>query len=126
MLRDLVFGGTYGLIRHTLASVDSRARGEDSCKNLLNRPTFIQNLIAASLGTIISSPWNYVRNVHYGTPSGVKPDSTLAIWQELLDKAAQEKSLLRRLKLLQVQLRVGWGTARRLRNGGQLIRICVR
>ena len=68
-----------------------------------------------------------MRNVHYGTPSGVKPDSTLAIWQELLDKAAQEKSLLRRLEAIAsaVKGRMGYCSCR-LRNGGQLIRICVR
>jgi hypothetical protein len=111
VLRDLVFGGTYGLLRHTLASVNVEARDEDG-QSVLHRPTFVQNLIAASMGTVLSSPWNYVRNIHYGTPSGVRPDTTLSIWQGLLDRAAEEKSLFRRLKLLQVQLRVGWGTAR--------------
>ena len=121
VLRDLVFGGTYGLLRHTLASMDREPdpgrevveEGEGGqSHNVLKRPTFLQNLIAASLGTVVSSPWNYVRNLHYGTPSGVTPDSTLEIWQRLWDRAAQEKSLLRQLRLLQVQLRVGWGTAR--------------
>jgi hypothetical protein len=111
VLRDLVFGGTYGLLRHTLASVNVEARDEDG-QSVLHRPTFVQNLIAASMGTVLSSPWNYVRNIHYGTPSGVRPDTTLSIWQGLLHRAAEEKSLFRRLKLLQVQLRVGWGTAR--------------
>ena len=111
VLRDLVFGGTYGLLRHTLASVNVEALDEDG-QSVLHRPTFVQNLIAASMGTVLSSPWNYVRNIHYGTPSGVRPDTTLSIWQGLLDRAAEEKSLFRRLKLLQVQLRVGWGTAR--------------
>ena len=115
VLRDLVFGGTYGLLRHTLSSMDgdeAERSADENGHTILKRPTFLQNLIAASFGTVVSSPWNYVRNIHYGTPSGVKPASSMNIWIGLWERAAQEKNILQRLRLLQVQLRVGWGTAR--------------
>ena len=72
----------------------------------------MQNIVAACMATVLSSPWNYVRNIHYGTPSGTKPQTFLAIWQELSRKAGTQKSALDKIFFLQTQLRVGWGTAR--------------
>ncbi len=76
------------------------------------KPTFGMNLIAASIATIISAPWNYVRNVHYSTPIGEKPVGTLTILRQLWCQAMQEKTIIGKMFHLQRQLRIGWGTAR--------------
>lgn len=133
VLRDLVFGGTYGLLRHELhalskkqqyavsnaSQTESTASGRTGGGSLQatssffrEKPTFMQNIVAACMATVLSSPWNYVRNIHYGTPSGTKPQTFLAIWQELSRKAGTQKSALDKIFFLQTQLRVGWGTAR--------------
>ncbi len=70
------------------------------------------NLIAASVATVLSAPWNYVRNVHYGTPMNEKPKSGYLIIRQLWEQAIQEKTFVSRMYHLQRQLRVGWGTAR--------------
>ena len=131
VLRDLVFGGTYGLLRHELhamskrhvvdaaprsENVDSGGVGNGSVRPtspfFFEKPTFMENILAACMATVLSSPWNYVRNIHYGTPSGKKPRTTLAIWQALVHKTSSQQGMLSKVSFLQTQLRVGWGTAR--------------
>ena len=129
VLRDLVFGGTYGLLRHELHAISKQRQievaktknGDDQTSStsiqatssfFVEKPSFMENIIAACMATVLSSPWNYVRNIHYGTPSGTKPMAAWAIWQELLRKAGNQRGALDKLFFLQTQLRVGWGTAR--------------
>lgn len=131
VLRDLVFGGTYGLLRHELHALSKQraqmkaprieetgGRGpsgsslQATSSYFLEKPSFLENIIAACMATVVSSPWNYVRNIHYGTPSGTKPKAAVAIWQELFRKAGSQSGALEKVFFLQTQLRVGWGTAR--------------
>jgi hypothetical protein len=64
------------------------------------------------LATILSSPLNYVRNVHYATEPSVKSKSTQRILKELWIESTKEGSIVRRMRFLQTKLRIGWGTAR--------------
>eukprot|EP00605_Chrysophyceae_sp_TOSAG23-4_P000844 GSChrysophyteH1.ASY1.ANO1.935.1 assembled CDS len=98
--RDLVFGGVYGVLRHEMPIM------------VLSKPSFISNLIAAMVATVLSSPWNYIRNVHYATPYGQAPELPFAIISKLWKSARKQRPLLQQIFHLQTQLRVGWGTAR--------------
>jgi hypothetical protein len=98
--RDTTFGGCFAVMRHGLL------RRDDTMNKLL------VNGIAGFVATLLSSPLNYVRNMHYATPPSVKHRPALVILAELWAKTLLEKSFLGRLKFLQQQLRVGWGTAR--------------
>jgi hypothetical protein len=81
-------------------------------REVLQKPSFAVNLIAATVATVASSPWNYVRNIHYATRMGHKPESAWSIMSNLWALAMKEKTILGRVIHLQTQLRVGWGTAR--------------
>jgi hypothetical protein len=109
--RDLVFGGVYALMRHELLT---SAKNDEDRKNNKKKtpPGFLVNLISACIATVASSPWNYVRNVHYATEKGQSPLPSWAIVRGLWDDAMREGSLFERVRFLQTRLRIGWGTVR--------------
>lgn len=122
MTRDLLFGGTYAVLRHlsynrsTLANPSSQ--GNPIPTSRLNE--LYINLFAASAATIVSSPHNYVRNIHYSSDPNVHAGSASFILRELLKDMMQHayplKSrsdlLIYRARFLQERLRLGWGTLR--------------
>eukprot|EP01031_Cornospumella_fuschlensis_P030607 gene30607-36983_t len=112
--RDLVFGGCFATMRHELLPAirrkyDYRNKHDEVEKEKAN---FVINLLSATTATLLSSPINYVRNMHYATPPDTKPASTVLILRELFSNAAQESTALLRLHYIQSRLRLGWGTAR--------------
>ncbi len=115
--RDLVFGAFYGVLRHELPyilrSTEEQQKFEQDGRLFATaKPSFAENLVAAMVATVLSSPWNYVRNVHYATPYGRAPESARKILGGLWSKAKLQPTLFAKLVHLQTQLRVGWGTAR--------------
>lgn len=106
--RDLVFGGVFALLRHEILPL---FRPEKK-RRLKQKTGFVENLIAGMAATILSSPLNYVRNVHYATSPSDEPKTTLRILKELLEEARREPDRVTRLLFLQHRLRIGWGTAR--------------
>jgi len=129
--RDLVFGGVYAFMRHEfLPAAQNSDRGGSSegdgdkggapngrgmSRIAAPGPGFFVNLVAACSATIISSPWNYVRNVHYATQRGAPPMSAAAIlrdlWAEsLLEREKGGGAVFSQLRFLQTKLRIGWGT----------------
>eukprot|EP00981_Chlorochromonas_danica_P012960 scaffold5626_cov258-Ochromonas_danica.AAC.1 len=114
--RDLIFGGSFAFLRHEVLPMirEWRQQGEgiDSLNWEPKRASFTTNLIAATVATILSSPVNYVRNVHYATPPDSAPQSTWRILTDLLGEAKQESTLWKRWRYIQQRLRLGWGTAR--------------
>lgn len=73
---------------------------------------FIVNVISATVATILSSPHNYVRVVHYATAPDEVPKGTVEILRGLLREVAHKPTLYKKLHHLQNRLRIGWGTAR--------------
>jgi Mitochondrial carrier protein len=87
------------------------------CRNSSNsqngpQQTFLTDLLSGLIATTLSSPLNYVRNIHYSLPPDVKPASTFTVLGELWMKASEEQTSLGRLSHIQSRLRLGWGTAR--------------
>jgi hypothetical protein len=78
--------------------------------NTMNK--FFVNGVSGFVATLLSSPLNYVRNMHYATPPSVKHQPGLVILADLWSTMLLEKSFWARVLYLQQQLRVGWGTAR--------------
>lgn len=103
--RDIVFGAFYAILRHELTAEHSKFKS-------LELNSFVANVIAASTATLVSSPFNYVRNMHYATPAGRKHASSTEVLRDLWLTAMKEENLYKRLKYLQHRLRIGWGTAR--------------
>ena len=96
----------------TRAFARSFSRWSDSHVGTID---FVSSLIAGALGTIASSPFNFVRNIKYGWPAKETPPSATIIlgqlWTEAGKKAREEGSR-QSLSYLQERLRIGWGTAR--------------
>jgi hypothetical protein len=120
ILRDLIFGGTFAATRHkpqrasgsSIADAGENTSGNHNPKKLAHTKKFIVNICAGSLATLLSSPLNYVRVIHYATPPDVPPQRALTILKALLASASAEPTLLKRFLYVQGRLRVGWGTAR--------------
>lgn len=109
--RDTVFGGCFGFLQHLLQSSlatrfkqtpELQGSNKDGFK-------FIASMISGAVATIVSSPFNYVRNMQYATPPGQLPPSTMACLGELY---AEARSHPRRFKFVQERFRIGWGTFR--------------
>lgn len=82
-MRDMVFGCVYEVLRHKIT--------KDATGN--NPPTdiiiFTANLMAASAGTLITSPLNYARNLQYATHPSEPTPTMLNIWKKLKNEAKQ-------------------------------------
>lgn len=105
MLRDMVFGSTYEVLRNLLYP------GTREDKN-----SFLEsaaNMASAGVATVTSGPFNYARTIQYATPPARKPPS---IWRSLAEAWRQSRQhsgiAFGRLRFFQQQFRVGWGTAR--------------
>jgi hypothetical protein len=129
--RDLVFGAVYAVLRHSGRLHDKLNR--DGTVNSLSK--FWHNMVAAFAATIVSSPLNYVRNIHYAMPPDQYAGSSLQILRELwhdtnvikvplnpvprptafnfrVVSVVLQSPILYRLIFLQRRLRIGWGTTR--------------
>jgi hypothetical protein len=107
--RDLTFGMCFSFLRH---------RGESG---------LAENIGAASVATVISSPLNYVRMRQYSAPGG--PPSAVAILRELGRQASAIPTIPERLAFMATACNMGWGA---LRVGlgigitGELYDVCTR
>eukprot|EP01035_Chromulina_nebulosa_P017486 gene17486-23039_t len=108
--RDIIFGGTFALMRHELRLTSPNSTSHTKSKTKVY--PFILDLISASTATLLSSPFNYVRNMHYATPLNEKPLSIKNHLFKLIKEAKLQKTTFAKVKFLQQRLRIGWGTAR--------------
>jgi hypothetical protein len=100
--RDVVFGGTYTWLRLQIPVW---------C-NLPAHQHWIGNFVAAAMATVMSGPFNYVRNIQFATRSHEKAASTMDILRDLAQQTGAQNGATEKLQLLQNRLRIGWGTAR--------------
>jgi Mitochondrial carrier protein len=100
--RDVVFGGCYTYMRLELQY------------SFPSSQPWQTNMIAAGVATALSGPFNYVRNIQYGTKSNARAPSTYAVLVDLARETctAPRTRMLDRLVFLCTKLRVGWGTVR--------------
>ena len=109
LIRDVIFGGIYGILRYSLHPYveheDCRAAG--ACK-------YVINMFSGCCATVISSPFNYVRNMQYSYVPGPKNSklTSRTILYTLYQDACKQEVLIDKCIYVQRQFRVGWGTAR--------------
>jgi hypothetical protein len=115
LYRDLLFGGVYGYLRFALAaSAATRVRTESDIGPLslvTSSQRYVINMFSACTATFLSSPLNYVRNMQYAAPPGLRPRAgplLLELWAE----AQRQGGVHGTASFLQRRLRLGWGTAR--------------
>lgn len=108
--RDTVFGGIFSCLRNGVVTKNIQSMsGVDS--NLSGVVTVVSNIVSGCAATIVSSPLNYVRNVHYATPPDRKVASGITILKSLWHDS-KNFGLFGRVRYLQSRLLIGWGTAR--------------
>ena len=67
------------------------------------------DITGGALGTIVSGPVNYTRNVILATPPDQRPPSMVQTWLALFREARQSTTPVR---FLERRLLIGWGTVR--------------
>jgi len=102
MLRDLLFGGTYTFLRLELQYF----------LQLRPEQQWAANMASAAMATVVSAPFNLVRNVQYATRSRVKADSISKILRDFAKEANRHETTWQRARYIQSRLRIGWGTVR--------------
>jgi len=103
--RDTIFGGACAATK--LMLMKYVFKNHDTPFN-----SAVASVVGASFGCIISSPWNYSRNMMYATPAGDRPPTTYASLRDLWTATKQQPTLAGGAGFLQQRLRIGWGTAR--------------
>ncbi len=101
----------YATIRYALSTTtfyNSRLKDGDGQDPVVHIST-LSSLVAGLLATILSSPFNYARNMQYDTPIELKQKSMYFYLRYLARRATEEK---RPLAYLQRRLRIGWGSLR--------------
>eukprot|EP00042_Codosiga_hollandica_P027065 m.131918 g.131918 ORF g.131918 m.131918 type:complete len:288 (+) comp52371_c0_seq1:1009-1872(+) len=104
--RDSAFGLTYEITRSFIkqqAGVTPLSEGGSKLEN------FACDALGASLGTIMSSPLNYSRNLILATPHSERAPTIRDCLQRLLREMRAQPS---QLAYLESRLQLGWGTAR--------------
>lgn len=127
-VREIVFGCSYEVFRwqfyrglawlqgiefhnvnpNTLRPTEKQKKASKEFKTSY----FIGNMMAAGTATILSGPFNYVRNIKYSIPPHTRPPSTYQCLKDLLIETKTQPTRKEALKFLQAQLRLGWGTVR--------------
>jgi hypothetical protein len=86
ILRDTAFGGTYTVLRLHIVQQQQQYNDDNEDHHHDGRRqvnTAAANFVAAALATVVSGPFNYVRNVQYGTPSGERAPTVPKVLVEL-------------------------------------------
>jgi hypothetical protein len=107
LYRDIVFGGCYTWLR---LQIPYWYHSDSDWKP--HEHQWMGNLVAAGLATVASGPFNYVRNVQYGTSSRIRADGTWQVLRALVQATKEQPAGAPRWRFLQSRLRIGWGTAR--------------
>jgi hypothetical protein len=111
--RDAAFGVTYELLRHLPVLVARSTEVAPSYSTPSHQ--FLLNVSAAVCATMVSAPFNYVRNVQYASSPQAPPTTIMAelrtLYCEVCNDATPWRTLQRRLRLGWGSLRVGIGMA---------------
>lgn len=102
IIRDLVFGGTYTLLRFEL----------QYRLQLPSEYQWLSNFMAAALATVVSGPFNLARNVQYATKSRHVADTVKEVLTQFAHETFERPTLYEKSLHVQNRLRIGWGTAR--------------
>lgn len=117
MCRDLVFGGVYSWLKYVLlqstpalsAHQDDAMGRASTQRRVTASQEFLCASVAAGVGTIVSSPINWFRNIVYGSSAASPAPALLPSVRNLISDAQQSPNAVRHI--LQ-RFRIGWGTAR--------------
>mmetsp|Transcript_6579 Transcript_6579/g.13329 ORF Transcript_6579/g.13329 Transcript_6579/m.13329 type:complete len:302 (-) Transcript_6579:355-1260(-) len=118
LARDFIWGGAFSCLRHELPKHLARSQqplvDPNTGVQLAGAVSFFSNVIAAAVATLISSPFNYARNLQYAHDLSRGHLSTTAVFRNLWREAQENKLNTQesRASFLARRLTIGWGTLR--------------
>mmetsp|Transcript_1783 Transcript_1783/g.1888 ORF Transcript_1783/g.1888 Transcript_1783/m.1888 type:complete len:345 (-) Transcript_1783:324-1358(-) len=119
ILRDVSFGGTYTFLRwHLIGAYYGYIQTMNEATNIPAEHQWMANLVAASVATVVSSPFNLARNVQYSIKSETARPSIrkvlLKLRREMHTSTSENRPrpVWEQFRYAGMRLRIGWGTAR--------------
>ncbi len=123
VLRDIVWGGTYAGLRNWLPEkllflgTSTGFIAKDASAPSKSKPgviSFTSNMVAGGIGTMISSPINYCRNMAYGHNVAHEARGVMSILGDLVHdtNVHHARSGKSRASYFLGRLAIGWGTLR--------------
>lgn len=104
VIRDTITSCSYELIRSCLYnSYLMQKLFPDS--NAFN--AFFSNLLAATFGTVISSPFNYVRSKQFGTSPNMPEPTTFRLLNDLVKSSGKAVTYTEKLSFFASEMKVG-------------------
>lgn len=117
MTRDIIFGSTFAyqryLRRRNIQQERKHLAHDDDIYQLPYAHKLWIDMSSAFISTIISSPFNFVRNMQYAETSANIPSSFKCLQQLYFNGWIKEDgSVVGAVRWWLFRLRIGWGTAR--------------
>eukprot|EP01084_Bolivina_argentea_P276808 472399_1 len=107
MTRDIIFGSIFAYLRH------SRRKQRLFNDNISYKNNLWIDASSAFVATMLSSPFNFVRNIQYATEHNqTHIPSMMCVLRNFYLDGLKENSVMNRMKYWLFRLRIGWGTAR--------------
>jgi hypothetical protein len=110
--RETSYSTTYELMRYLLHAkfVDKNKSTQNASFNLFTAE-FVCNVLAAAIGTVASSPFNYARNLQYASIPEAKAPKIKKVLNELWKESTPHMGKgLGRAGFFAETLKIGWGT----------------
>ena len=125
LIRDIVFGGVYSSTRHWtfFGCLDHDESGYNYAQE------FVWNGASALVATTASSPFNYIRNIQFATPSNEIPLTMWELTKQISNGFRQTRGIKNKFDFLQIRFKFGWGTLRvglGMALGSQAYEYCLR
>jgi hypothetical protein len=129
-VRDMVFGITYEVLRGSMRKAvvkygHYRKEGDlEDDRMVIQKQArsfallFFCDFCGAAVATVLSGPFNFVRNMKYATPNNEKPPTQREVFRQLWKEAKEYGTKMKMNKglgiasYMQQRFRIGWGTAR--------------
>ena len=111
--RDVVWGGTYAVLRHGLPALLCPDADVDAGEVRVHGASTFQfscNVVAALVATVVAAPFNFVRNIQYGHLTERRERKMVQTLKQVWREAANHQS--GRAMYLVSRMNVGWGTLR--------------
>eukprot|EP01084_Bolivina_argentea_P312157 540415_1 len=110
MTRDVVFGSSFAFMRYLRRE---RYKKYYDLENISYGNKLWIDASSAIVSTILSAPFNYVRNMQYGTAkSETKIPSMVSVLNDLYQTGMKQGNVFNVSKYWAKRLRIGWGSAR--------------
>lgn len=108
IVRNMIFGATYEIARGPICKAFMYQLDNDQNKMQCQ---FFANLIAAGLGTMMASPFIYMRSVQHATLPGQTPPTLRAMWYDARARSKMEPTSIKKMLFFPREFKTFQGAA---------------